>query len=1096
MGFDARASHRPCIILGNEENNVIRTHRVVVVALAVAMLTPAAAAAQFDTAAVLGRVADQSGGAVPGATVTLTNQATGIQVTTVTDGAGAYQFLNVRVGTYRLEAELSGFATAIAPDVTVTVAARLRVDLSLKVGAVGETIEVTGAARILETESSDRGQVIAHDQVVNLALNGRNYADLALLSPGVRQSSISTSRDASFNVNGMRSALNNFILDGVDNNSYGTSNQGFSNQVVQVSPDAVQEFKVQTNNFSAEYGRAGGAVINASFRSGTNQYRGTAWEFNRNTALNATGFFRPTSGQKPTLNRNQFGAVFGGPIARDRAFFFANYEGFRQEQRTLTFSSVPTMAMRDGIMGKPIVNPLTGAVYADGVIPSSAITPFARKVLAELPPPTRAGISNNYELLPKREDINNKFDIKVDQQISAGTSAFVRFSHRKVDNFEPPPIEGPTGSPANAYVEVLNQQYAGGFTRTLTATSLLELRLGVNRTDAGKTAFGTGSPNMLDGYGITGLPTDAVFSGGLTEQAVTGWTTWGRQNSNPQYQNPLAFDLRVNYSWIVGLHTLRTGYEYQRINTEVDDVNPKYGQDTYAGQFSRPAGAAADTATYNLADFLMGARSTYSLVNPFIIQLRQRMQFGYLQDDWRVTPGLTLNLGLRYEFATPQWDANNKLTNFDPATRTLLQATDGSLYDRALVHPDRNNFAPRLGMAYSLDDKTVLRSAYGISYVLFNRLGGENLLSFNGPHVVPIAITQQPSQGLCTATQAPTTCFRTTQMGYPEGLNVPANFNPLNGRVNHIPADLETGRIQSWHVNVQRELGGHFVVDVAYVGNQSDHLMILADLNQARPNNAGENATLQARRPIQGYQFVQSAFDGGEGNYHALQAKVERRYDRGFYFLNAFTWSRARDNASGHLETANGDNSRVNRDNLAGEFGVSGYDQPLNNTTTVVWEPPIGRDTWWGNWRVSVVNTMTSGLPVNLTFSPAANMQVSTVVTHRPNITGDIYADHPSATQWFNTANITVPTDITQPFGNAPRNVARGPALYSMDLGLHKDLGIGGDRRLQFRIEAFNVFNKTNLGSPNSNRSNANFGTITSLAIQPRQVQLGVKVDF
>jgi hypothetical protein len=587
-----------------------------------------------------------------------------------------------------------------------------------------------------------------------------------------------------------------------------------------------------------------------------------------------------------------------------------------------------------------------------------------------------------------------------------------------------------------------------------------------------------------------------VFSGGLTEQGVGGWTTWGRQNSNPQYQNPFVINTRINYSWLRGQHSLKTGYEYQRINTEVDDVNPKYGQDVYGGQFSRPAGAAADTATYNLADFLMGARSSYSLVNPFIIELRQRMHFGYIQDDWRASNKLTVNLGLRYEFATPQWDANNKLTNFDPATRTLLQATEGSIYDRALVNPDKNNFGPRIGMAYSINEKTVLRSAYGIGYVLFNRLGGENLLPFNGPHVVPVSITQQPSQGLCTAAQAPTTCFRTTQMGYPQGLNVPANFNPLNGRVNYIPPDLKTGQIQNWHVTVQRELPANFVVDVAYVANKSENLMVLADINQARPNANGENLTLQARRPIQGYQFVQAAFDGGKGDYRAMQLKVERRYQQGFYFLNSFTWSRTRDNASGHLETANGDNSRVNYANIDAEFGVSGYDQPYNNVTTAVWELPVGRDRWYGDWRVTVVNTMTSGLPVNLNYSPAAAFQVSTVVTHRPNVTGEIYADNPTAAQWFNPANIVVPTNSAEPFGNAPRNAARGPALYSMDLGLHKDLGIGGNRRIQFRLETFNVLNRTNLGAPNSNRSNANFGSITTLAIQPRQVQLGLKIDF
>ena len=1060
------------------------------------LAAPRVAHAQFDAATVLGVVTDQSGAPVPGATVTLTNTATRIQATTVAGEGGAYQFLNVRVGTYTIEAELQGFAKAVASNVEVTVNARQRVDLSLRVGGVGELVEVVGAARILETESSDRGQVIGHEQVVSLPLNGRAYADLALLSPGVRQSTISTSRDASFNVNGMRSALNNFILDGIDNNSYGTSNQGFSNQVVQVSPDAVEEFKVQTNNFSAEFGRAGGAVINATFRSGTNRFTGSVWEFNRNTSLNATGFFKPSTGQKPTLRRNQFGGVFGGPIVKDRAFFFANYESFRQIQRTLTFSNVPTMAQRQGVMGRPILNPLTGDLYADGVIPPSAITPFARRVLDGLPSPTRPGVANNYDLLPRRQDYNDKFDIKVDQQINASTSGFIRFSHRKVDNFEPPPIEGQTSSPANAYVSVLNQQYAGGVTKTLSSKSLLEIRVGVNRTEAGKTAFGTGTPNMLDAYGITGLPTNAVFSGGLTEQAVGGWTSWGRQNSNPQYQNPFVINTRINYSWITGAHTLKTGYEYQRINTEVDDVNPKYGQDTYGGQFSRPAGAAADTATYNLADFLMGARSAYSLVNPFIIHLRQRMHFGYVQDDWRVGPRLTFNLGLRYEFATPQWDANNALTNFDPAMRTLLQAKDGSLYDRALVNPDRNNFGPRLGVAYSLDDKTVLRSAYGISYVLFNRLGGENLLSFNGPHVVPVSITQQPSQGICAPGQAPSTCFRPTQAGYPEGLNVPANFNPLNGRVNHIPPDLDSGEIQSWHVTLQREIGANFVVDVGYVGNKSRHLMILGDLNQARPNAVGENTPLQQRRPIQGYQFIQSAFDGGRGDYNALQVKVERRYQRGLYLLNSFTWSRTRDNASGHLETANGDNSRVNLADIEAEFGRSGYDQPLNNTTTVVWDVPVGRERWWGDWRLTAINTMASGLPVNLNYSPAANFQVSTVVTHRPNITGEIYADNPTAAQWFNPANIAIPTNPSQPFGNAPRNAARGPALYTLDLGVHKDVRIGGSQRVQFRVEAFNVLNKTNLGAPNSNRSNANFGSITTLATPPRQIQLGVKFDF
>src|SRR4051812_39228672 len=359
---------------------ILLATRSAIVGLLVLLLFPAISTAQFDAATVLGTVRDSSGAVVPGATVTLKNAATGITATSVTDEHGDYQFFNARVGSYSVRAELQGFSVAEAENFAVTVNARQRVDLTLKVGNVGETVVVSGAATLLESESSERGTIIDKEQIVNLPLNGRAYADLALLSPGVRRSAIADSRDASFNVNGLRSAVNSFILDGVDNNSYGTSNQGFSNQVVQVSPDAVEQFKVETNNFSAEFGRTGGAVINASMRSGTNAFRGTVWEFNRNTALNAVGFFKPTSGVKPKLQRNQFGFVFGGPVVRNRTFFFADYEGFRQIRKELMFASIPTLAQRQGVLGKAIQNPITGEIYAEGVIPASAITPFARKV--------------------------------------------------------------------------------------------------------------------------------------------------------------------------------------------------------------------------------------------------------------------------------------------------------------------------------------------------------------------------------------------------------------------------------------------------------------------------------------------------------------------------------------------------------------------------------------------------------------------------------------------------------------------------------------------------------------------------------------------
>jgi hypothetical protein len=1085
-----------------------RLYRTLLAILAAALLLPPAAAfAQFDSSTVLGAIKDSSGAFVPGATVTLKNAATGIMATAVTDAEGSYQFLNVRIGTYSVRAELQGFSAAEAKAVSVTVNARQRVDLTLAVGNVGETVEVIGAAKLLETDSSDRGQVIAKEEIVNLPLNGRNYADLALLSPGVRRSAISDTRDASFNVNGLRSAVNSFMLDGVDNNSYGTSNQGFSNQLVQVSPDAVEQFKVQTNNFSAEYGRTGGAVINASMRSGTNALHATGWEFNRNTNLNAEGFFHPSSG-KPKFDQNQFGFVLGGPLVRNRTFFFTDYEGFRRTTKVPTFASIPTAAMRAGSLGKPIFNPLTGETYADGVIPASAITPFAAKVLAGLPQPTRAGIANNFDSLPEGTNRNNKFDVKVDHQFSARMTAFGRVSHRKANNFEPSPIPGETGSPSNNELHILNDQVAGGLTYSPTTSSLFEFRLGWSRTKAGKEPPGVGTPNMLEAYGISGLPTDPRFSGGLTEQNVTGWTSWGRQNSNPQYQDPTVFNPRINYSWIMGRQSFKSGYEYQAINTQIDDFHPKYGRDTYAGQFTRPAGASADSATYDMADFLLGLRSSYGIITPFIANLRQRMHFGYLQDDIKVNAKLTLNAGLRYEYATPQYENGNFLTNFDPATNTLIGAKDGSIYDRALVNPDRNNFAPRLGAAWAVDGKTVVRAGYGMSYIHFNRMGGENLLSFNGPHVVGLSINQTINQPLCAGNANPTTCFRTTQQGYPEGFTTPASFNPLNVRVNYIPADTPTGNVTSWHASVQREILNNLLVDVGYVGNRSRDILILGDFNQARPNAAGENTSLQARRPIQGFQEIQAAFAGGKGDYHALQVKVERRYTRGLYLLNSFTYSRARDNASGHLEVQNGDNSRANYRDLDAEFGRSGYDQPLNNTTSVVWELPFGKGRRFasgmnpvmegilGGWRIVGINTSTSGVPINLSYSPTAAFSVGGTVTYRPNLTGDPLTPNGGVTNYLNPATVVIPTDQTQPFGNAPRNAARGTPFNQLDLGLHKSFALQGDqKRIEARIEAFNLFNHTNFQTANGNRSSGGFGTITS-AFPARQLQLGVKFYF
>ena len=1085
---------------------------------------------QFDTATVLGTVTDVNGAAVPRATVTLRNTATGVTVTATTDENGNFQIFNVRIGLYTVSAEAPGFARAIAENIQVTVNARQRVDLALKAGAVTETVTISADnLQLLETETSDRGQVINRQQIVNLPLNGRAYADLALLSPGVRKSVLnnqgSGGRDGSFNVNGLRSSLNNFVLDGVDNNSYGTSNQGFSNQVVQASPDAVEEFRVQTNNFSAEFGRAGGAVINASMRSGGNEFHGSAYNFLRNTALNATGFFKPTRGEKPVLIQNQFGGTIGGPIIKDRTFFFLNYEGFRRITRSLSFATVPTLAQRQGNLGVSVRNPITGTVYANGVIPANEITPFARQVMADLvlptTNPTATGfVSNNFEDLPRSQFYNDKGDFKIDHNFSRKTTAFVRLSQRKMTNFEAPTIPAPVFSSANAYVRVLNQQLASGVTHNLTDSSLIEFRLGISRTLAGKNPTGIGDTN----YRLPGWPDDPRFAGGLNSQSIGGYTGLGRQTSNPQFQDPIVYNPRVNYSFIAGRHSLKTGYEYQAINTEIDDFNPKYGQDSYSGQFSRPSGVSSNNI-YNLADFLFGARSSYDLNNNVIVNYRQRMHFAYLQDDFKISPKLTVNLGVRYEFATPQWEENNLLANFDPETLTLLRATDGSLYDRALVDPDRNNWAPRLGFAYQLMDRTVLRGGYGISYIHFNRLGGENLLAFNGPNIVGSSITQQPSQGLCTGNNF-LNCFRLTEQGYPDGFVSSDRFNPLTARVNFTPRDTRTAYVQSWHLTLQRELPMKLLVDVAYVGNRSNKLIILGDYNQARPNNSTDptaGTPLQQRRPFQNYSFIQASFNGGFAAYHALQVKVERRFSDGLYLLNSFTWSKAMDNAAGHLESSFGDNSRGNIRNLANDRGLSNYDQPLNNTTSVVYDLPFGKgrrfgtdsngvvDGIIGGWRMTLINTMTSGLPANLTYSPAAQFVVGSSLTYRPNqIQSNLYSstDRVDPTNYLDINAVIVPTDRSMPFGNIGRNTVRGPNFFQADLGLHKSFPVFRETtRLEFRMEAFNLFNRTNFLVPNTSANNirrdsqgnaipgGSYGTITG-TFPAREIQFALKLLF
>jgi len=1080
---------------------------------------------QFEAAEVLGTVRDASGSAIPMANVTLINQDTGIQAKAATDDNGNYDFFNVRIGRYTIVVERTGFSKFTTTGVVVNVNARQRVDVALQVGAVTESVEVTGVAAALQTDSSEHGQVVQTQQIVELPLNGRNYSDLALLATNVHKSPIAmtetTPREGAMNVNGMRSTYNNFLLDGMDNNAYSTSNQGFSNQVAQPSPDAVAEFKVITSNFSAEYGRVGGAVVNVVMRSGTNRLHGTVYEFLRNTDLNAVGFFRPATGVKPTLHRNQFGLTAGGPVIRNKVFFFGDYEGFRHIQKTLYVASIPNLNDRAGILPAPVVNPVTGALYPAGA--QISMTPFARKVLSELPAvPAGSTRANDYQqMMLNPRDFADKYDAKIDGQINKKMTAFLRFSQRKDNQFYSPYVQGPSGGSGNGYVRALSQAAAIGHTWAATPTSLVEMRMSFTHMLAGKQPPFLGGTSMRDLYGISGLPTFPELTGGLNTQNITGYTTGiiGRQATNPQFQNPTTWNPKVNYSWIKGRHALKMGGEMHVIHTQVMDINPVYGLLGYAGQFSKPTCAQLgqpancavpnDPASYNLADFMFGLPSQIQLANWLVGNYRQRDYFLYVQDDFRVNSKLTLNLGLRWEFATPRWERDNVLSNFDPATNSMIKAKDGSLYDRTLVNPDYRGWAPRLGLAYSVNPKTVFRGGYGISYVHINRLGSADELGINGPQVVIATINQSiPAGGSVPAS------FLTTASSFPAGLTSPANFNPVNANVAYISRDTRWPYVQTWFASLQRELPRRWVVELGYTGSHGLRLPIICDYNEALPNLPGQSLGTQARRPNQKFGAITWVNPAGQSVYHGFSARLEHRFSSGLYLLNSFTWSKALGNSEQALEN----NVTVqNIYDLKNERGPTSYDVKLMNVTGVVYQLPFGKgrklgsgwngvlDAIAGGWEMNAINSANSGMPLNVTYTPSSALDATGrlaeyrgVAQQRPNLVGDPArpAGAPMIDQYWNKTAFGMPA-ASAPFGNLGRNALRGPNFWQWDLGVNKRFQIPAREgmALQFRSEFFNFLNHTNFGPPTSDITSAAFGTIRG-TLPPRQIQFALKLMF
>jgi hypothetical protein len=1125
--------------------------------------------AQFDSATILGTVRDSSGAVMTDASISLHSLDSGTSSATVSNNAGDYTFNSVPAGEYQVSAQHAGFKNATTATFTVTVGARQRVDLALAPANASEMVVVTAGAALLETDSSDRSMVINPTEVVNLPLNGRDPADLALIVPGVNKSFLeiegATSREAAYNVNGLRNQVNSFLLDGLDNNSWSLNDLGFSNQEIQLSPDALSEFRFTTGNQSAEFGQSAGGLANEISRRGSNSIHGASWDYLRNTVLNANGPIPPANGEKTSLIQNQFGADIGGPILRNKLFLFGDYEGFRRIQHAPQTATLPSAAWAAGnfvdesgntiLITDPYTNlPLNTKANPQvnlsslqaTMLPGTStpqVSPLNTTVLADLPltglTPASVAAGNNYTSFPLGLEDSDKGDARMDYDISSRMTAFVRYSQRRFNALDPSPIPAPIYSTAKGNINQNNKQLAAGYTFQLTNASALDLRAGFTWNAGAQNPTSIGQPNMLAAAGEPNAPSDPSFASGLNTVSVTGFTQFGRTNSLPTVVNPFVIDPKANYSLLHGHHAFKFGYEYLHLSSVVSNFKPVFGADTYGGKFSAGTAKAPTLANGNadptyalawdIADFILGARSKYELSAHHVVEYNQRMHFLYGQDDWRLSSKLTLNIGLRYELATPPFETNNQLANYDPVnsplTGSLLLASGGSIYNRALINRNDTNFAPRLGLAYSIDTKTVVRAAYGISYQQFIRAAVVNELAQNAPYNIDNVVSQNTPYSktapwkVCTSqtVAAPIGCFQPTQLGYLNGFLSTANYSPLTTTTTYDTAKTPTTYVQSYQLSVQRELPGRLFLDLGYVGNHGVHEEILEDANEALPNAAGGSLSLQARRPITNFGGIQESFNEGPSLYNALEAKLEKRYANGLYVVNSFTWSHAQDVAAADQELDNNDSPLVDRYNPMGSFTRSAYDRPLNDSLAVVWDLPFGTNRLFGakagaplqyalgDWQVTGLNTYVSGLPINLSYAESTAQQVSTLTSflYRPNLIGAPALSKGRQTrisagqyQYLDPNAVSVPTAANTPFGNAPRNVARMPGYADLDLGLHKKFPLGFEKAgLEFRAEAFNVLNKSNPQAPDSTATDSSYGVINSY-YPSRELQMALKLVF
>ncbi len=1077
--------------------------QVSLVTLLCAALAPLCLA---QTAQITGRVTDRTGGVIPGTVITSMNVATGSERRVTANEVGYYTIPQLPPGEYRIKVEYAGFKPINRSGITLEVDQRAEINFVLEVGGVTEQIEVVADTVQLNTVDGSQGQVIENQRIVDMPLNGRDYNQLALLSAGAVQP-LQGSRYGGFSSGGQRITQNNFVLDGLDNNGAELAGAQRRSEMVQPSIDAIQEFKVQTNSYAAEYGRAMGSVVNVTTKSGTNEFHGTAFEFVRNENLDAKNFFDPPDKPKPPFKRNQFGFSVGGPVlvprlfdGRNKVFFFGDYEGTRIRESNTATSTIPTLLMRQGDFselldqtGKAIIDPITGSPFSGNIIPASRLDPLALKLIDLYPQPQNSSVAANFVYQsPRRQDID-KWDIRTDFNIGAKDTVYWRFS--KHDLVAPVSLTLPPPAYGGGYDwETSGMNTGASWTRILTSNLVMSIRGGWNYG-----LFIRDNPAQTNGellnekYGIKGG--NNTLPGGFSLMNMSGYANVGIGGFNPVDRDSQNRQIAGDLTWIQGKHTVKVGASILRSQNNIFNIRNEVGNYTFNARYTRDG----------IADFLLGMSSQWAWASRIDVNLRQWLHGFYVQDDWKVTPRFTLNLGLRYELLLPWIDTRDRMGTFDIDTdpdnpRLIYAGSEGSDYfNRAMYALDKNNFMPRFGFAYKLTPKTVVRAGYGIFYSYMEPGGDAEYLIGNPP--AAYAVT------LGSSARVPAAWLGA---GPPEGSTELEKATGLT--FSSYERHPKLGSAQQWNLNIQQELGRDWLLEVGYSGSHGIHLFRRYDGNFSPPAPGGINEKRRYKSAeIPGTGIISSPlgqvlYNVQDGNsvYHALVTRLEKRFSRGFTLLTSYSFSKSIGDTCGNAAAGNTTGCGFqDLRNLALERAVDNQDVPHRLVVSSIYDLPFGRGRTWGagmpavlnaivgGWSIGSIVSYASGRPYSITVQGNPANTGSVGVVNRPNVSGDPYAITRTLEKDFDTSVFTPNAQYT--IGNLGRNTMRERSEFNWDFSALKNFRIVEGVSLQFRFEAFHFTNTPRFGIPGNVVGTSNFGRITG-AGDPRNLQFGLKL--